>query len=294
MSKKPLFLNGISKVVGRRDVLKALALGAVGIGFAPEAFARKLITPPELLPGYMDNHVRDYLHKTKFFDYPHEDDIKIEKKQYRTFKSTLKRLHRLEEFAGHLNFQIMCFDDGLKIARLYSEIGEFTKAELEFMEMIFYKDASLYGFIGEKPMTKLTDRINKNEVIKIPYAGNYLYRGTPHQTSIKIQQRLGEKVVITSGVRSIMKQFLLFLNKAYRSDGNLSLASRSLAPPGYSFHGKGDFDVGQAGLGVLNFTENFTDTDVYTRLADMGYLKLRYELNNLKGVRFEPWHIKIT
>lgn len=281
-------------MLGRRDILKALALGAVGIGFAPEVFAWKLKTPPELLSGYMDNHVRDYLHKTKFFDYPHEDDIKIDQKQYRTFKSTLKRLHRLEQFAGHLNFQIMCLDDGLKIAQLYSEVGEFTKAELEFMEMIFYKEASLYGFLGEKPMTKLTDRINKNEVIKIPYAGNYIYRGIPHQISIKIQQHVGEKLVITSGVRSIMKQFLLFLNKAYRSHGNLSLASRSLAPPGYSFHGKGDFDVGQTGLGALNFTDSFTETEVYAKLADMGYLKLRYELNNLKGVRFEPWHIKIT
>lgn len=90
-----------------------------------------------------------------------------------------------------------------------------------------------------------------------------------------------------------MKQFLLFLNKAYSNDGNLSLASRSLAPPGYSFHGNGDFDVGQVGYGALNFTERFTETEVFKRLSEMGYLQLRYPEDNRLGVRFEPWHIKI-
>lgn len=91
-----------------------------------------------------------------------------------------------------------------------------------------------------------------------------------------------------------MKQFLLFLNKAYKNNGNLSLASRSLAPTGYSFHGIGDFDVGQAGLGAKNFTDQFTKTEVYRRLGELGYLKLRYPDENLEGVRFEPWHIKIV
>jgi LAS superfamily LD-carboxypeptidase LdcB len=94
-------------------------------------------------------------------------------------------------------------------------------------------------------------------------------------------------------VRSVIKQFLLFLNKAYRSKGNLSLASRSLAPPGYSFHGIGDFDVGQTGFGPYNFTARFVTTPVYQMLKERGYLKLRYPAGNLLGVRFEPWHIKI-
>ena len=99
---------------------------------------------------------------------------------------------------------------------------------------------------------------------------------------------------MTSGVRGMMKQFLLFLNKAYANNGNLSLASRSLAPPGYSFHGNGDFDVGQSGFGSLNFTAQFTETAVFKRLADLGYLKLRYPKDNLLGVRYEPWHIKVS
>jgi len=85
-----------------------------------------------------------------------------------------------------------------------------------------------------------------------------------------------------------MKQFILFMNKVHRSDGNLSLASRSLAPPGYSFHGNGDFDVGQVGYGALNFTGRFTETKVYKRLSELGYLKLRYPEDNQLGVATSP------
>ena len=70
-------------------------------------------------------------------------------------------------------------------------------------------------------------------------------------------------MVLTSDVQGVMKQFLLFLNKLENSNGKLSLASRSLAPLGYSFHGNGDFDVGQKGYNAMNFTEKFTETTVY-------------------------------
>ena len=105
---------------------------------------------------------------------------------------------------------------------------------------------------------------------------------------------MGRGAILTSGVRSVIKQFLLFLDKAYRCNGNISLASRSLAPPGYSYHGIGDFDVGQVGLGSDNFTERFTTTPIYRRLRDLGYINIRYQRDNLLGVRFEPWHIKVS
>ena len=84
------------------------------------------------------------------------------------------------------------------------------------------------------------------------------------------------------------------MSKALKNHGNLSLASRSLAPPGFSFHGVGDFDVGQVGLGADNFTARFVDTDVYRQLKRLDYVNLRYERDNLLGVRFEPWHVKLT
>jgi hypothetical protein len=194
---------------------------------------------------------------------------------------------------GHGNFHLLNFDDALKIARNYSRVGRFPKAELHFLEMIFYESAALYGFFGEKPLKNLTARIKRYQVAKVPHTGNYLYKGLSVETYKKVKQALGDQVILTSGVRSIVKQFLLFLNKAYKSKGNLSLASRSLAPPGYSFHGIGDFDVGQVGFGAANFTERFTTTKVYRKLAHLGYVKLRYEQDNLLGVRFEPWHIKV-
>jgi hypothetical protein len=275
----------------RREFIKILVLSVMGAGAAPEVFA-------EIAKSYTqnihDDNIKDYLLKMKRFNKSHESDTWVEKEKYRTFESTVKRLRRLQEYAGHGNYHIMSLDEGVHIARRYSGVGEFKKAELDFLEMLFYSNAALYGFFGHKPVKKLTETIRKNKVIKVPYTGNYLYKGRPVETYEKISKLVGDQVNLTSGVRGVMKQFLLFLNKAYKYNGNLSLASRSLAPPGYSYHGIGDFDVGQKGFGASNFTERFTTTDVYRILVDAGYLMLRYEKHNLLGVRFEPWHIKVA
>jgi hypothetical protein len=277
----------------RRDFLKNLTLSVIGLGIVPEILAKNTGNLVISLPGNIDDHVKDYLYKMRHFNEAHKDDIHVHESDYRTFVSVVNRLRRLERTAGHGNFQILSFDTGLKIGRKYSEVGEFTKAETEFIEKIFYSEASRYGFFGKKPLEKLTDRIKNKNVTKVPYTGNYLFKGPALETYEKVKREVGEQVVLTSGVRSVMKQFLLYLNKAYKYKGNLSLASRSLAPPGYSFHGRGDFDVGQAGFGIANFTERFTTTKVYEILRDLGYLKLRYHQDNLLGVRYEPWHIKV-
>ena len=279
--------------MNRRNFLKILTLGIAGWGLAPEAMAQDFNLSPVAHPENFDDSIRDYLHKMKYFNESHMDDIWIPRELDETFRSTVSRLRRLEEITGHGNFQILSFDSGLRIAARYSAVGKFSREELDFMEMIFYSEAQRYGFLGIKPMNELTSRIRKRDVTKITYTGNHLYKGQPFETYLKIKQQVGENVILTSGVRGIMKQFLLFLNKAVKSEGNLSLASRSLAPPGYSFHGSGDFDVGQVGFGAENFTKRFTTTEVYRRLTDLGYLKLRYPQENLLGVRFEPWHVKM-
>jgi hypothetical protein len=276
----------------RRDFLKALILYTAGWGIARNATAGNVSINPELHSENPDDHIRDYIHKMQFFDQSYRDDIFITDTMKSAFNSTVMRMNRLEEVTGHGNFQILSFDDGLAIAARYSEVGEFTKRELDFMEMIFQMEANQYGFFGEKQLKRITDRISENDVYKVPDTGNYLYLGKPLETYNRIRQKAGEEVILTSGVRGIMKQFLLFLNKTYKSEGNLSLASRSLAPPGYSFHSNGDFDVGQVGFGAANFTKQFTTTEVYRKLSDLGYLKLRYPQNNMLGVRFEPWHIQ--
>jgi len=279
----------------RRDFLKTFAACLIAGGLTP-AWALAEISKSSL-PAFhkdYDDCVRDYLQRIQYFDQPHENDVYLDPEKYALLGSAVNRFKRLQKTVGYANFHLLNFDDAIRFSRNYSRVGPFTRDELCFLETIFYDDPALYGFFGEKPVKNLTARIQRRDVVKLKHTGNYLYRGCPLETYKKIRRDVGEQVILTSGVRSVIKQFLLFLNKAYKNKGNLSLASRSLAPPGYSFHGVSDFDVGQVGFGVANFTERFISTPVYRKLKDSGYLKLRYPRENLFGVRFEPWHIKVN
>lgn len=279
----------------RREFLRALTSGIIVLGFAPgKALAG--LSKPATLPCQenFDDYIKDYLHKMKNFDKYHKSDICLKPQDYKILKSSVRRLNRLRLTVGHANFHLLDFDTAIRTARNYPNVGRFSKTELCFLEKSFYEDAAKYGFYGEKPMNKLTEHISTKDVVKIPHSGNYLYRGAPLERYKQVRKAIGEKAILTSGVRSVIKQFLLFLSKAYKHKGNLSLASRSLAPPGYSFHGIGDFDIGQANFGYANFTERFITTEVFKKLEDLGFLTLRYSTNNKLGVRFEPWHIKIS
>lgn len=278
----------------RRDFLKTLFTVVIGGGLAPDLLAKNMVPAPnENSLEYFDNYIKDYLTKMRCFNKAHWDDVYLDRNQYQVLASCVRRFFRLQRTVGHGNFHLLSFDDALNISSNYPRIGPFTRKELDFVEKIFYQDATLYGFIDEKPLKNLTDRIKRREVVKVSNTGNYLYKGLPMEVYQKIKREIGDQLILTSGVRSVIKQFLLFLNKTKESKGNLSLASRSLAPPGYSFHSVGDFDVGQVGFGVANFTDRFATTEVYRKLQDLGYLKLRYSKDNLLGVRYEPWHIRV-
>jgi hypothetical protein len=280
----------------RRDFIKAVTAGVLlsGVDLFSIASAAQLFPPPSRLSkSGIDGHIKDYLLKMHNFDKPHAGDVILEKTELTLLNDCVSRLKRLQSMAGHGNFNILSFDDGLTIAHRYPEVGDFTKDELEFLERIFYSDSAIYGFWGEKPIDNITTRIREREVEKISHTGNYLYKGTPQEMYAKLKKTVGDKLYLTSGIRGVVKQFLLFLDKANDNKGNLSLASRSLAPPGYSYHGIADFDVGQVGYGALNFTETFTNTEVFKQLEDLDYISIRYPKDNLKGVRFEPWHIKV-
>ena len=280
--------------IKRRDFLKGVGAAMLSAGMAPEVFAEKDEDPRFWEDtDREDRHIRDYLYKMKHFDDHHPDDVFLTRKEFDILVTSLERLKRLQRTVGHGNFYLLNFDEALKIARNYTRVGSFTGPEITFLERIFYEDSCSYGFLGEKPLKNLTDRIKRQSVVKVRRTGNYLYKGLPLETYQKIRDDIGDQVVLTSGVRSVIKQFMLFLGKAHASRGNLSMASRSLAPPGYSFHGIGDFDVGQAGLGTANFTEKFTGTNVFKKLKDLGYIQLRYQYGNIFGVRFEPWHISV-
>jgi len=277
----------------RRSFLKAMAAGFITAGL-PVPVLADINNGPVPSPADYESHIKDYLHKMQNFNSYHNSDIVLNKNRHILLVSTLNRLKRLQRIVGYGNFHLLSLDDAIQISKNYSGIGRFKKTELNFMEMIFFADAGVYGFHGQKPIQNITDRINRKDVVKIPGSGNYLYRGKPLATYYNIKKIMGDQVVLTSGIRSIIKQFLLFLNKAYHNGDNLSLASRSLAPPGYSYHSIGDFDVGQRGFGYDNFTERFTTTPVFKKLKALNYITLRYPSGNRLGVRFEPWHIKVT
>ena len=276
----------------RRDFIKAVSAGVVLGAVDPLS----VVSAAQIFPqsrGFFDGSIKDYIHKMQKFAQPHLGDIILDKDSLPLLHICVSRLKRLQFTVGHGNFHLLSFDDGMAIARNYSKVGKFTKEELDFLEKTFYTDSAKYGFRGNKPINKMTTRIKKSEVVKIPRTGNYLYKGAPQELYENIRKHVGDKLYLTSGIRGVMKQFLLFFNKADKNKGNLSLASRSLAPPGYSFHGISDFDVGQVGYGALNFTESFTSTEVFKKLDALEYVSIRYPKDNLKGVRFEPWHIEV-
>lgn len=204
-----------------------------------------------------------------------------------------KKIELVKRYVGFGNFNILSFDDMLKVAARYSKIGAFTADELAFMEEIFYAEPSKHGFYGKRTMPTLTTNINTKDVMKVPHTGHYLFRGRSDESYNRVISDIGKSLILTSGVRSIPKQMNLYFNKIKETEGNITLASRSLAPPAYSYHSIGDFDIGKIGWGYKNFTVSFARTQEFWKLQKLPYISMRYTINNRDGVRFEPWHVKI-
>jgi D-alanyl-D-alanine carboxypeptidase len=235
-----------------------------------------------------------YIDKMTDFEQSHAADAYLEQDQHPVLISSFKRIDRVQNLVGHGNFNVVSFDEMLAYGRRHSSVGEFTPAEKMFLEDLFSANAKRYGFLGKKVTYELTASISVNDRKKVGRTGHFLYRGESERLYKKLQQDLGESIVLTSGIRGIVKQTHLFLAKTIQSKGNLSKASRSLAPPGHSYHGVGDFDVGKVGFGRKNFTQAFADTDEFRKLVDLGYVAIRYPRGNKFGVRYEPWHIKVV
>ncbi|MFT7686961.1 MAG: D-alanyl-D-alanine carboxypeptidase [Candidatus Azotimanducaceae bacterium] len=261
-------------------------------------FRSKAIPVPEAIKEVVENGEEEvlsaYLAKMQNFESKFLDDVFLTERQYPLLLNAFRRLDRVQNLVGHGNFNVISFDDMRKFGARYPSVGQFTQDELEFLEQVFSDEVSRYGFYGEKVITKLTTRFPTKDRIKVSSTGHFLFRGEAENLYKKVKKDLDNNVVLTSGIRSIVKQTHLFLAKTIYSKGNLSKASRSLAPPGHSFHGVSDFDVGKVGFGVKNFTADFAMTDEFKKLVDLGYVSMRYPQGNLLGVRYEPWHIKVT
>ncbi len=242
----------------------------------------------------LGHDIKDQLYAVNHFDQDLKQDIFLPVAEHAVFLRVLGRLRKIQPHAGYANFSLMGFDEMLKYARSYSVIGAFPADEIQFMEKIFFHDAHDYGFMGKKVISSLTAQVVKKDIVKIPRSGNYLFKGGSWTVFERLKKDVGDSLVLTSGVRSVVKQMYLFLAKAERCNANLSRASRSLAPPGHSYHALGDFDVGKRELGALNFTARFAQTEEYRKLIRLGYVSIRYTQDNYFGVRYEPWHIKVV
>lgn len=252
------------------------------------------VLPAEKIILDQEFSVLDNLEKVKSHNQTYSDDLFLNKHKKAISHRVLQKTLRVQKLIGYANFNLISFDDMLLYARRYTQIGGFTKPELLFIDEMFFYDAGKYGFHGNKVIKELTAKINKKETVKIAGSGHYLFKDEALLMFSNLKKDVGADLILTSGVRSIVKQLQLFLAKLNSSNGNLSLASRSLAPPGHSYHGIGDFDVGKKGFGKLNFTSSFSDTDEYKKLIRLKYVDLRYTKDNQVGVRYEPWHIKVV
>ncbi|PLY04129.1 MAG: hypothetical protein C0625_17375 [Arcobacter sp.] len=222
-----------------------------------------------------------------------KNDIFLEEKYLNEFVSVKEKLKSIQRYIGYGNFNIISFDDMIKIANNSASIATFSKEELNFLEYIFYYDPSIHGFYGERVSDNITQKINTNDVVKIPHTGHYLFKGEPEKVYYKMLDDIGPSLTLTSGVRSIVKQTKLFLDKIDSVNGNMAMASKSLAPPAFTYHSVADFDVGKKGLGFANFTPRFALTEEFIHMRKLKYIDMRYTINNKDGVRYEPWHVKV-
>lgn len=232
--------------------------------------------------------------KSTHFAQNFADDILFSGRKFELMQTLTTKFRAVQHLAGHGNFNIMGMDEFFRLAGIASGAGALTTEEKDFLEEVFFFDAKAYGFQGDKVFRRFTDRIDTSAVVKVPFTGHFLRKGQPFELYQKIRKDIGESITLTSGVRGLAKQFHLFFEQALEVKGNMSRASRSLAPPGYSFHGNGDFDVGKRGLGLKNFSPEITYTNEYRKMMELGYVQIRYTESNLLGVRYEPWHIKVN
>lgn len=232
--------------------------------------------------------------KVKKFDSTFSQDVLLEQNRMSTLLSLHKKLKYLQSYVGYANFSILGVSDLVRYSNNSSKIETFTPQELELVDDLFNVNAKEYGFLGERVNYKLNERIERKVLTKVAATGQYVYKGHSLDTYKRLKDDVGQELILTSGVRGIAKQLYLFVNKAVAVQGNLSRASRSLAPPGHSYHAIGDFDVGMRGLGELNFTKEFANTTVYEQIRTIEYINIRYHETNALGVRYEPWHIKVV
>ena len=220
-------------------------------------------------------------------------DINLDINNLNTLYKLDYRLKKLRRFVGYANFNIISFDEALYYARNYSAIGKFTKDEITLIEKIFHATPSDFGFYGTKTVQNISQKVSQKEIVKIERSGHFLFKGKPFEDYTKIKKDIGPNMVLTSGIRNVVKQLSLYVSKIKSLNGNLTKASTIIAPPAYTYHAISDFDIGKKGWGNKNFTAEFARTEEFAKMRKLNYISIRYTPNNKDGVRFEPWHVKV-
>ncbi len=222
------------------------------------------------------------------------NDVILSKDEWKTLVSLNKRLKRLKRYVGYANFNVISYNNALFYGRNYSSIGAFRKDELDMMHRLFDENPSKYGFYGSKTCYDIDNYVSKKDIVKIPHTGHFIFKGKSQSDYERLTKDIGDTIILTSGVRNVIKQMSLYVNKIYRTHGNITQASYSIAPPAYSYHTISDFDVGVKGFGYLNFTAKFATTQEFKEMTRLDYIGMRYHKNNKDGVRYEPWHVEVV
>ena len=220
-------------------------------------------------------------------------DVYLSYDDFVTLSSLNARLKRVKRFVGYANFNLISLSDTLSYARNYPKIGAFSSAELVLMDRLFHENPNDYGFYGKKTCENIENKVSHREVVKIKHTGHYLFKGKPEKDYTNIIDDIGNTLILTSGVRNVMKQLSLYVSKIYNSGGNMTQATKSIAPPAYSYHSVSDFDVGRVDWGYKNFTSDFALTNEFKKMQKLEYIGMRYNKQNKDGVRFEPWHVEV-
>jgi len=223
----------------------------------------------------------------------HKGDVYLTHEDILTARRLKHRLRSLKKYIGYANFNIISYDRALFYGRNYSAIGAFTKNEQNLVEKLFFSDPKTFKFYGEKTVPNLTFKVNKKNIVKIPHSGHFLYKGKPLSDYERILKDVHSDLILTSGIRNVIKQLDLYIYKLNKYNGDLAKASRTIAPPAFSYHTIHDFDIGKKGWGYKNFTPEFAKTKEFRMIRKLTYVDIRYTTNNKDGVRYEPWHIKV-
>ena len=125
----------------RRNFLKngCSALGLLSL--SKEAFAGDEST--------REDHTKDslsHIEKIKRFDEDLEGDVWVELEDVKTFYSLAKKLNRLRSFVGYGNFNLISFDEFLKLSAKSSRLKPVTAKELELFEKLFFANAKNTAF----------------------------------------------------------------------------------------------------------------------------------------------------